>query len=512
MSGRMPDKQSYRLPELPKLKQLGEQLGFHVTDTYAEQVSDVMSGIAHAYLELDQLPDYLPLPKYPREHGIRPDPTDNPCNAWYVKSVIKGAADGPLKGKTVALKDSICVAGIPMMNGAAPLEGYIPEADATIVTRLLDAGATILGKSVTECLGFSGASCTSATGPVDNPNCPGYSVGGSSSGSAALVALGAVDFGIGGDQGGSIRVPASFAGICGLKPTFGLVPYTGIMGIDATIDHAGPLTGTVTDNALVLTVLAGNDGIDSRQKSDIPVPDYCSVLGSSIVGLRIAVIEEGFGQVGSEPDVNATVESAAERLASLGAIVERRSLSWHRFAPAIWAPLVLESGAQVLFYGNGFGSNYQGLYIASLTQALGEMFEKTDSLADTVKVSLLAGLYATQQYRGRYYAKAQNLRRKLRFEYDKILKEFDILLMPTTPMKATKPPPITAPLRSLIEHCWGMNANTCGFNLTGHPSISIPCGTGEGRPIGLMLTAQHFDETTLFRVAYAFEQTHNRDT
>ena len=326
------------------------------------------------------------------------------------------------------------------MNGAAPLEGYVPEVDATVVTRLLDAGAIILGKSVTECLGFSGASCTSATGPVDNPSCPGYSVGGSSSGSAALVALGAVDFGIGGDQGGSIRVPASFAGVCGLKPTFGLVPYTGIMGIEATIDHAGPITRTVADNALVLTVLAGNDRINSRQKPDIRVPDYCSVLNSSIADLRIAVVDEGFDLIGSEPDVSMAVKSAAELFAGLGAVVERRSIPWHRLAPAIWAPLVLESGAQVLFYGNGFGTNHEGLYIGSMAQALGAMFQEADNLADTVKVSLLAGLYATQNYHGKYYAKAQNLRRMLRAEYDKILADFDVLLMPTTPMKATKPP------------------------------------------------------------------------
>jgi amidase len=278
------------------------------------------------------------------------------------------------------------------------------------------------------------------------------------------------------------------------------------MGIEASIDCVGPITRNVADNALVLAVLAGNDGIDSRQKPHIQVSDYRSALGGSLAELRIAMVLEGFDQLGAEPDVNAAVEAASRTLVQLGATVERRSIPWHRSAPVIWAPLVLESGPQVLLHGNGMGSNYEGLYIGSLMHAVSETFENTAQLADTVKVSLIAGMYAAQTYRGRYYAKAQNLRRRLRAEYDKILKDFDVLLMPTTPMKATKPPPIEAHLGSLIEHCWGMNANTCGFNLTGHPSLSIPCGVGEDRPIGLMLTGRHFEEGTLYQVAHAFEQ------
>jgi amidase len=407
---------------------------------------------------------------------------------------------------TVAVKDSVCVAGVQMMNGAAPLEGYVPDVDATVVTRLLDAGAVVLGKAVSECLCLSGASCTSATGLVDNPRSPGYSVGGSSSGSAALVAAGAVDIGIGSDQAGSIRVPASYAGVCGLKPTFGLVPYTGIMSIEASLDHVGPITRNVADNARTLTVLAGNDGIDSRQRSQISVPDYSSALGSPIDDVRIAVIEEGFGQQGAENDVDAAVEAAANKLAGLGAVVERRSIPWHRLAPAIWAPIVLEGGTQVLVDGHGMGSNHEGLYVASLMQAVGGMFVRADELADTVKISLLAGSYASQTYRGLYYAKAQNLRRQLRQCYETLFTEFDLLLMPTTPMKAGKPPSSGEPLRSLIEHCWGMNANTCAFNLTGHPSLSIPCGSEDGRSIGLMLTGRHFEESTLYRTGCAFEK------
>src|SRR5262249_14820022 len=173
------------------------------------------------------------------------------------KTEIPGAASGKLKGKKVALKDNICLAGVAMMNGASTMEGYVPDIDATVATRILDAGGTITGKTVCEYLCFSGGSHTSASGPVHNPHRIGYSAGGSSSGSAAVVALGEVPMALGGDQGGSIRIPAAFCGIYGLKSTHGLVPYTGIMPIELTLDHAGPMTATVEDNALLLEVLAG---------------------------------------------------------------------------------------------------------------------------------------------------------------------------------------------------------------------------------------------------------------
>ena len=157
------------------------------------------------------------------------------------------------------------LAGVPMMNGAATMEGYIPDIDATVVHRILDAGGTIVGKAHCEYFCLSGGSHTSATGPVHNPHKMGYSAGGSSSGSAVLVALGEVDMALGGDQGGSIRMPASFCGIYGMKPTHGLVPYTGIMPIEIYVDHTGPMTANVADNALLLEVLAGPDGYDPRQ-------------------------------------------------------------------------------------------------------------------------------------------------------------------------------------------------------------------------------------------------------
>src|SRR5258708_7425232 len=209
-----------------------------------------MRGNYGVYDAGEGMPEYVPAVKYPRMPGYRPEGEENKYNAWYVKTEVAGAASGKLAGKTVALKDNICLAGVAMMNGASTLEGYMPEIDATVATRVLDAGGTIVGKTVCEYFCFSGGSHTSATGPVHNPHRQGYSAGGSSSGSAAVVAAGEVPMALGGDQGGSIRIPASFCGIYGLKPTHGLVPYTGIMPIELTLDHTGPMTATVEDNAL----------------------------------------------------------------------------------------------------------------------------------------------------------------------------------------------------------------------------------------------------------------------
>src|SRR5207253_8321438 len=176
-----------------------------------------------------------------------------------------------------------------MMNGASTLEGYVPDVDATIVTRILDAGGTILGKAHCEYFCLSGGSHTNATGPVRNPRKMGYSAGGSSSGSAVLVALGEVDMALGGDQGGSIRMPSSFCGTYGMKPTWGLVPYTGIMPIEIFVDHTGPITANVADNALLLEVIAGDDGYDPRIKAP-KVEEYTKALGRGVRGIKVGVL------------------------------------------------------------------------------------------------------------------------------------------------------------------------------------------------------------------------------
>src|SRR6266550_6478551 len=266
------------LPTPTQLRAVAEQCGLSLTEEDVASFRGLMQGSIDAYNAVAAMPDEVPQVKYPRTPGYRPSPEENPHNAWYRKSTVKGAAAGKLKGKTVALKDNIMLAGVPMMNGSATLEGYVPDFDATIVTRMLDAGAEIAGKTHCESFCISGGSHTNSTGAVHNPHKMGFSAGGSSSGSAVVVALGEVDMAIGGDQGGSIRMPSSFCGIYGMKATHGLVPYTGIMPIEIYVVFTGPMAATVTDNALLLEVIAGPDGYDPRQYAP-KVHPYTQRLG-----------------------------------------------------------------------------------------------------------------------------------------------------------------------------------------------------------------------------------------
>ena len=254
-----------RPPTLSDVESIASALDFELTAEEIASYQAVVEGLVEGFAAIDEVATDPLESRYPRGPGDRPAPEDDPLNAWFVRSRVEGAGEGKLAGKSIALKDNVMLAGVPMMNGAATIEGYVPPIDATVVTRILDAGGTILGKSVCEAYCFSGGSHTSATGPVHNPYKRGHSAGGSTSGGAALVAAGEVDMAIGCDQGGSIRMPSSFCGICGMKPTHGLVPYTGILSMEPTIDHAGPMTTSVGDNALFLEVLAGPDGIDPRQ-------------------------------------------------------------------------------------------------------------------------------------------------------------------------------------------------------------------------------------------------------
>lgn len=492
-------------PTLSQMKDVVAELGMSMSDTRVQEFMDVMQGTLDAYDIVDSLPDYLPPVLYPRTSGYRPTPEENPRNAWYVKTEIKGAPRGPLLGRTVALKDNVCLAGVPMMNGASTLKGYTPDIDATIVTRLLDAGATIAGKAHCEFFCLSGGSHTNATGPVHNPHKHGYSAGGSSSGSGALVGGGDIDMAIGGDQGGSIRMPASYCGCYGMKPTHGLVPYSGVMPIETTIDHTGPMTQNVMDNALMLEVLAGADGLDPRQY-DVKTDRYTAAVGRGVSGLRIGVIKEGFEQAGAEADVNDKVRAAAETLRGLGATVDEISVPWHLHGTAIWTPIALEGLTQQMMLGNGMGTGWEGLYTTSLLEYHSNWRTRADELSDTLKISMLVGQYHLKHTRGRYYAKAQNLSRQLRDEFNKVFASYDLLLTPTTAMKAPPIPSSDATLEEWCDRAFENISNTAPFDVTGHPAMSVPCGMSDGLPVGLQIIGRRYDESTIYRAASAFEQ------
>ena len=359
---------------------------------------------------------------------------------------MKGAPYGPLSGKRVVLKDNICLAGVPMMNGASTLEGYVPDVDATVATRILDAGGTIVGKAHCESFCLSGGSHTSQAGPVHNPYKIGYSAGGSSSGCAALVGAGEIEMAIGGDQGGSIRMPGSFSGCYGMKATHGLVPYTGAMPIEATIDHLGPMTG----DGRRQRAAARSDRRRRRARSAPVQRARRQVHRRARPRRRRHAHRRGDRRLPARlVRARCRCRRCARRptgCAALGAIVEEVSIPMHLDGLAIWTPIALEGLQAQMMHGNGMGFNWEGLYTTSLLDAHANWRARANQLSRTLKISMMAGEYFIRQYRGHYYAKAQNLSRLLRKTYDEAFARHELLLMPTTPMKATPIPPQDAPL------------------------------------------------------------------
>ncbi|MFQ5659422.1 MAG: amidase [Gammaproteobacteria bacterium] len=495
----------FHLPQLEELKAVAAALGQSPDEATLEAIRHHLEPFAEAYDYLEEQADELPPVQYAQRSYRFPDREENALGGWYVKTDLKGKAAGPLHGKSVAIKDNIFVAGVPMMNGASFLEGFVPDFDATVVTRLLDAGAEIAGKAVCEFLCVSGGSTTASTGIVHNPRNPAYSAGGSSSGSAALVAAGEVDMALGCDQAGSIRIPSSFCGVCGMKPSHGLVPYTGILGMEATLDHVGPITATVADNALLLEVLAGYDEFDGRQRR-IHLHRYGDAIDQSISGLRIAVVTEGFAHPLSEAAVDECVREAAERFRELGAEVAEVSVPMHRQGVAIWGGVITEGLWQTLRL-NGLGYNTDGVYSPALLASMQAWRTKLAQFPINGLMLLLLGKYL-ERYGNRYYARAKNLVRRLRNAYDRVLGEYDVLLMPTTVQQAPRNPASRAELTTeqIMSDAFNTVLNTCQFDISGHPAISIPCGLRNALPVGMMLAGRQFDEPTLYRAAHAFEQ------
>jgi amidase len=471
-----------------------------------EQFREIIAGAVASYDAVERM--YQESRPEPPDRPYRwPDAAQNELGAWYVTTELRTAEDGPLAGRRVAIKDNIAVAGLPMMNGSATVEGFIPRRDATVVTRLLGAGATITGKAVCEDLCFSGGSHTSRTGPVLNPWNRSRSAGGSSSGSAALVAAGHADMALGGDQGGSVRIPSAYCGTVGHKPTHGLVPYTGAFPIENTLDHLGPITRTVHDAALMLGVLAGRDGLDPRQRAEHLPADFLTGLEAGATGLRIAVVAEGFGIPGlSQPGVDRCVRAAIRTLETAGASVREISLPWHRDGLHVWNVIATDGATSQMIDGNAYGMNAPGLYDPELIghYARGRR-EHGAQMSESLKLTMLCGRYAIDRGDGRHYAMARNLALELAAAYDAALADADVLVLPTLPIVASPLPAADASREEKLARSLEMIANTAPFDVTGHPATSVPAGLSDGLPVGLMIVGRHLADGTCLRVARALE-------
>lgn len=486
-------------PTAEEIKELGRSSHVELT---SEEVGGLIKMIEAQLPLLERVDAFTADPqpsiaRYPkRDAGAPMNRKDDPLNAVVRKCHVAGASSGKLKGMRIGLKDSVCVAGIPASGGSHVLQGYVADMDATIVTRMLDEGAEIVAMLNMDDFALSGNGKTSAYGPALNPVNPEHCSGGSSCGSGAALGYDWIDATIGTDQGGSIRIPSSWSGVVGIKPTYTLVPYTGVMSIDPSLDHVGPMTKNVRDCARMLEVMAGKDPMDPRQQA-VPVERYVESLDKGIKGLRLGILREGFTHPGAEADVNDAVRKAAATLEKAGASVQEVSVPDHRNAADLLFAIVPE-GMMWLADTALQSVHFSGLYNPSLAEFFGTHLQgRADKEAITVKFMLVFGKFAARRYNGRIYAKAQNYRPRLRALYNDALKNCDALVMPTTPMKAP---------RQDSENAYSMITNTAPFNITGHPGLSIPCAMSGGVPVGLMLIGRHFEDATLLRLGYAFEQ------
>jgi amidase len=430
-----------------------------------------------------------------RDAGAPPDPERNPLNAWAWRcEITRPGAEGLLSGRRVAVKDNIAVAGVPMRVGSRMFEGYVPRLDATLVERLLDAGATIAGKAECEALCFSSGSHTAVSGPVRNPHDPSRSAGGSSGGSAALVATDAVELAIGSDSAGSIRTPSAYCGVYGLKPTAGLVPGSGVWPLERTLDCPGPIARTPADLALLLDVIARAEG------------SYGAQLEAGVEGLRVGVLEEGFGWPSSEPEVDEAVRGAIAALGELGARVEPVSVPRHRDGIDIWTGIAMEGALESMIRSHGGGTNTRTWTDPEMIRAFRDARREAGlDLSPSATVMILAGELA--QRSGRYhYAVARRLAQGLAAAYDGALDTVDLLALPTNPMKPPSLPAVDDPLEVRLARSTEPILNTCPFNVTGHPAISVPGARAGGLPVGLMLVARRHGESELLRAAAALER------
>lgn len=415
------------------------------------------------------------------------------------EKLARGEKLGALEGIPMALKDNLCTEGIRTTCSSKILENFIPPYSATVAERLQDAGAILLGKLNMDEFAMGSSTENSRFFPTHNPWDLERVPGGSSGGSVATVAADQAVYTLGSDTGGSIRQPAAFCGVVGLKPTYGVVSRYGLIAYASSLDQIGPITKTVEDNALVLNAIAGHDSKDS---TSVPFnkPDYTQFLVNDIKGLRIGVPKEYFGQ-GMDPNVEKVIREGIQTLENLGAIVEECSLPNTEYAmPAYYLIAPAEASSNLARYdGVRYGHRAEGV-----EDVLG-LFCKTraEGFGSEVKRRIMLGTYALSAgYYDAYYVKAQKVRTLIKQDFDRAFEKFDVLLSPTAPTPAFRigeksGDPLTMYLSDVC---------TVPINLAGIPALSIPAGFVDGLPIGLQLMGKPFNEGTLYRVAYTFEQ------
>ena len=437
-------------------------------------------------------------------------------NAFVTRETIEGEADGPLSGRTVAVKDNISTEGVRTTCGSAMLESYVPPYDATVVERLKSAGATIVGKANMDEFGMGGTTETSAYGPVENPVDTDHVPGGSSGGSAAAVAAGEADLALGSDTGGSVRNPAAFCGVVGIKPTYGLVSRYGLVAYANSLEQIGPIARTVEDAAALLDVISGPDSRDATTRFDLggdggsaavdestgthPATDstYAAAADGDVDGTTIGVITDLLD--GADDRVVDRFEAALEGLRSQGAETVEVSLDSVEHAVQAYYVIAMSEASSNLARFDGVRYGVSGGDEGNWNETFARARE--EGFGEEVTRRILLGTYALSAgYHDKYYKKAQDARAWVKRDFDDAFERADVLATPTMPVL---PPALGDSLSDPLQ-LYLMDANTVPVNLANLPAISVPAGEADGLPVGLQLIGPAFGEEAIVRAASAVD-------
>ncbi|WP_292466385.1 Asp-tRNA(Asn)/Glu-tRNA(Gln) amidotransferase subunit GatA [Methanolobus sp.] len=419
------------------------------------------------------------------------------------REIDSNGHDGPLAGIPIAIKENISTKGLSTTCSSKILQGYVPPYDAHVIERLKEAGAVILGKTNMDEFAMGTSTESSCYGPTFNPWDMSRVPGGSSGGSAAVVAAGEAPISLGSDTGGSVRCPAAYCGVVGLKPTYGCISRYGLISYANSLEQIGPLATTVSDIATIMDVVAGYDSRDSTSINR--ENNYSDALKDDVKGMKIGVPEEYFGE-GIDKDVEKSVWDAISKFEDMGATYEKVSMPHTKYALASYYIIAMSEASSNLarFDGTRYGLRAEGEnwhVMASKTRAEG--------FGTEVKRRILLGTYALSAgYHDKYYLKALKVRTLVKQDFDKALANVDVLMAPTMPASAFKiGEKIEDPLSLYLA-----DVNTVPINLAGVPSISVPCGFVDDMPVGLQIIGKQFDENTIIKAAYCFEQNTNHHT
>ncbi len=466
--------------ELQKLLKEGEVSSVEVTKSFLERIKKVDEKI-NSYVFVTE------------ELAIE--------QAKNADDMFKKGGDLPsLLGIPLSIKDLICIEGVKTTCASKILQNFVPPYDATVINRLRKSGALFLGKVNMDEFAMGSSNETSNFGPTRNPWNPDYVPGGSSGGSASSVAADLCAGSLGSDTGGSIRQPASFCGVVGLKPTYGRVSRFGLVAFASSLDQIGPIAKNVTDVALLMNVICGKDKLDSTS-ADVPVPDFTKSLVKDVKGMKIGIPKEYFVD-GMDKEIEKSIQESIKVYKRLGAECIDISLPHTEYAVATYYILASAEASSNLARYDGVKYGFR----ADSSKGLKEMYRNTrkNGFGEEVKRRIMLGTYVLSAgYYDAYYLKAQKVRTLIKNDFDEAFKKCDVIVAPTTPYPAFKiGEKMKDPLQMYLSDIF-----TISVNLGGIPSISIPCGlSGDGLPVGMQIMAKHFDEESILRTAFAFQE------